>query len=764
MTRGIVLTFLMLSCWLAVFTQQQPDESIRRLKNEIAACKNSDQAGLFCQLALLYVHKPGEITSDLDSALLFLRQAETINTFFKNRPVEALIYFVRSNALREKGDTAQGHNNINQSLKIYKSLPASVEQGDAWIELSRYYSIHDKEGCFKKIDFYEKALLQFQATGDKQKQADALKDLGDFNQLVRNYGLAIIQLRAAQVIYSSIGYKNLQGLYDLLGIVSNNMGDFSNAIQYGLRSVQIAEELNDTSIQLCTIYHRLAVAYGNWSKWQEADVYEAKALEIAVKYRDKDAIETVLLSIAYMQNGRPIWQKALAQVQSADPYTRPWEQEDSIYMSVIYERIYLNGRDFKTAAVYANNLIDMVPRILTNQSAIHTIYPSLAFYFLALHQYKTAKKYIVEDLKYSIRFANKKTISIDYLLASRADSGMHHFEQALKNYQIHKAMSDSMLNEAKSFQLAQMQVVYETDKKNKDLKLQQQNLEVVSNKNKLQELSLRKANFIRNVIVVSAIVLISILIAGYKLKQKHNRKLEIQQKEISNQNMLLRQVLSEQRKLVADKEWLVKEIHHRVKNNLQMIISLLNAQSEFLDHPSAIKAITESRERMQAISLIHQKLYQPGQGTFIDMAGYIRELVHCICNSFPDTDRIKFNLNLENIDLDVAQSVPLGLILNEAITNIVKYAFQKKQKGLVEIRFSKLDDTNLLLSISDNGKGLPTDFDLSEHNSLGMQLIQLFAEQLEGELHFTNNNGLEISLTFQRQYSLNKSLSLINSG
>ena len=184
------------------------------------------------------------------------------------------------------------------------------------------------------------------------------------------------------------------------------------------------------------------------------------------------------------------------------------------------------------------------------------------------------------------------------------------------------------------------------------------------------------------------------------LKQRSNIKLQKQQGEINTQNNQLQILLGEQKKLVEEKEWLVKEIHHRVKNNLQIIISLLNAQSEFLESPTALNAIQESRERMQAIALIHQKLYQPDHGTLINMASYIQDMTHNLQSSFTQANRIHFSLHAEPIELDVSQAVPLGLILNEAITNSIKYAFPKPATGTITIHLQRKDDCYIALSIS----------------------------------------------------------------
>src|SRR5262249_22759774 len=127
--------------------------------------------------------------------------------------------------------------------------------------------------------------------------------------------------------------------------------------------------------------------------------------------------------------------------------------------------------------------------------------------------------------------------------------------------------------------------------------------------------------------------------------------------------------------LLKEKEWLVREIHHRVKNNLQIVMSLLNSQSAYIDNEPALTAIHDSQHRVQAMSLIHQKLYNSENLSSIEMSNYIRELAYNLRDSFNAGKHIRFNFNIESIEMDVSQAVPVGLILNEAITNSIKYAF-----------------------------------------------------------------------------------------
>jgi two-component sensor histidine kinase len=215
--------------------------------------------------------------------------------------------------------------------------------------------------------------------------------------------------------------------------------------------------------------------------------------------------------------------------------------------------------------------------------------------------------------------------------------------------------------------------------------------------------------------------------------------------EIENQNGSLRH-------LVNEKEWLLKEIHHRVKNNLQIVMSLLNSQSAYIDNDAALTAIHDSQHRVHAMSLIHQKLYGSGNVSSIDISSYIRELVFYLSDSFDTGQRIRFDLNIKPLQIDVSQAVPLGLILNEAITNSIKYAFPDARDGVVSILLSAFPPNQCLLSVSDNGIGMPPHFANKRPGSLGMSLRAGLTEDREGKFSIENNNGTTIRISFMNDF------------
>ena len=237
----------------------------------------------------------------------------------------------------------------------------------------------------------------------------------------------------------------------------------------------------------------------------------------------------------------------------------------------------------------------------------------------------------------------------------------------------------------------------------------------------------------------------------YRIKKRNNLQLEAQQTIINNKNKVLNKLVDDKDGLLKEKEWLLKEIHHRVKNNLQIVISLLNSQSAYLNDAEALEALRGSQHRMQSISLIHQKLYQSENLAYIDMKEYICDLIEFLKQSFDIRKNIEINTEVNLIELDVSQAVPLGLILNEAITNAIKYAFTGLDYGQIIINFFENETGLLTLTIQDNGKGLPQDFDIMNCGSLGMNLIRGLSKQLNGKLLIDSSNGLKLQVTIVKR-------------
>jgi len=254
-------------------------------------------------------------------------------------------------------------------------------------------------------------------------------------------------------------------------------------------------------------------------------------------------------------------------------------------------------------------------------------------------------------------------------------------------------------------------------------------------------IAVKKKSSITRYATIITFLLVALLIFGIIIIRQ-NRKMKVQQKEIRDQNISLYRMIDE-------KEVLVKEIHHRVKNNLQIITSLLESQSAYLKSES-LDAIRDTQHRIFSMSLIHQKLYQPEiSEAKIDMTVYLHELVKYLCESFQTNQRIRFKMDLEPVELDISLAMPMGMILNEAITNSVKYAFPGKQEGLITISIKRNAENMLVFFVADNGIGLPHTPDINKINSLGMKLMKGLSDDIAAKFSIKNNQGTQITIEFK---------------
>lgn len=189
---------------------------------------------------------------------------------------------------------------------------------------------------------------------------------------------------------------------------------------------------------------------------------------------------------------------------------------------------------------------------------------------------------------------------------------------------------------------------------------------------------------------------------------------------------------AEMKASLHEKEVLLKEIHHRVKNNLQIICSLLNMQADHFDDERMSAAFDESRNRVRSMALIHEQLYQSPDLASIELGEYLETLVASIQRSTTDNNgRIQFAFDCQTVALDIDRAVPCGLIVNELVTNALKYAFPDEKRGTITLQL-RAENTRVILAVRDDGIGMNSDFDWQQSDSIGLQLVSALTEQLEG--------------------------------
>ena len=200
---------------------------------------------------------------------------------------------------------------------------------------------------------------------------------------------------------------------------------------------------------------------------------------------------------------------------------------------------------------------------------------------------------------------------------------------------------------------------------------------------------------------------------------------------------------------LEEREILLKEIHHRVKNNLQLIASLLSMQARRISDPATLEVFADSQSRVHSMALIHERLYKSESLAEIDFGVYVRALANDLLPSHAaHPESIRLDIDVVDIALDLDTAVPCGLIVNELVTNALKYAFPDGREGSIHIGFAH-PESIFVLVVRDDGVGVPKDLDLQQTTSLGLRLVRILTEQLEGEISFnTNHQGTEVVITF----------------
>jgi two-component sensor histidine kinase/tetratricopeptide (TPR) repeat protein len=658
-----------------------------------------------------------------------------------------------------------------KSLSIFHEINSKVDE--AWV-LMRLADIHDGQG---KQDTAEQEYLQAAALLKEQRNPEI------HSVYIRMCDLYIFKGDLSKALYYSIealksaeaaGVKNLELFYLQLGSTYFLQGQLEKSIEIYNKALASARA-SDKTIH-SSLIRQMSRALVALNRKEEALAFVQSARKEFVSFgqRDQMLIAEALGNCYH----------ALGQDEEAEKYYRKMlelSKSVPLIFSAIYPhdigKFYFETKQYEKAATYLKAFLLQpgglvaVPTASATHLMLYKIdsanknYPS-ALDHLRQHKqlndslFNIAKNKQITELRIQYDIDKKDQ---DLLLKDQAiqlkQKGIELLtrEKLLQQSLAEQKNKDIILKQQNidllTQQAALQQVIAEKQEHNlllkendlklkeNDLKLQKQNNVLLHNREQLQATQLKQADLIKKITlggILLLVVIVGLLYNQYRVKQRNNRA-------ISSKNEVLEHLLEE-------KEWLLKEVHHRVKNNLQIVLSLLESQSAYLQD-DALAAIHDSQHRVQAMSLIHQKLYQSDNITTIDMDVYIPELVQYLQESFNIRKRIAFRLDIAPVQLDVAQAIPLGLILNEAITNAIKHAFTGMESGIVRVSLKQLNDDDFVLSIMDNGTGLPAGYENKRKGSLGMSLMKGLSGDFDAQYSIESNGGTHITVAFSKSIS-----------
>ena len=389
-----------------------------------------------------------------------------------------------------------------------------------------------------------------------------------------------------------------------------------------------------------------------------------------------------------------------------------------------------NKREWNFAIEYYQKTIDFGKNVNFSRHDVFMAHLHLVEGYSELGKFEMAKPI----LKNAVNYWNKSEIVESEYLQARFSS-LYYYEKT--------GMYDTayiLLKKADSIQtkLDYLQNSIRISELNVELEVAQREKEYAETKKTVASQSVIIMYIVGILVLITTLLLI--LYKAFRKIKEQNLEITLTNNSIKEKNFKI--------------ETLMKELHHRVKNNLQIISSLLGLQSMKLKDETAKKAVAEGKERIRAMSLIHQRLYQNELVTSLNIRDYISDLVEDISKSYGDQLEVELNINVPSIEMDADNAMPIGLIINELVTNAYKYAFNDEDKNYrLDLSLENASDENYLLILKDNGVGFPNDDTSGTKTSFGMKLVTLLVnKQLKGMMEVTSKNGV----TFKIQFPIRK--------
>ncbi|MBO2009989.1 tetratricopeptide repeat protein [Siccationidurans soli] len=713
--------------WLS---PRQADSLRRQLQN---SRPDTNRVKALLQLSQNLVTQFDEVESELGPALPYAKQAAQLSEALHFEAGRIGSLYILGQIRHYTDHMAAADSLFRRGIALSQRVGNHRLEGFGWFWLGDMYEQTDPT----KLAYWQRARQLFRQARDKVDEAYTLKTIADVHQGQGHPEQAIRELLEVESLYRATGHRKLLYTYDLLAATYRQLGDYKEALRYSKAALDNAQAVHDTII-IGSLYVRLALVHRELTQYPDALVYYRKALANMQQSGSSMNVVTIaggIVRILVVQHRAP---EALAFFTRT---TRTYASDNPRVIERIADymvELHCALGHPALAEPYARQMVAFLNTGTADKSERTSIYLTLGKFYLLTRRYELARQYLRQGEELNRAGGSVLYLAQMHLLLFKADSAQARFPAALAHYQRYKLLTDSVFNERKAKQLASLEIQYDTRKK-------EQNIALLTHQTQVQQASLRQRDFQRNTLVIGTLLLLALLGLGYnryRLKQRAARLLEAKQAEINHKNQSLQHLL-------VEKDWMLKEIHHRVKNNLEVISSLLETQADYLRDPAALAALRESQNRVHAMALIHQKLYQSHNMAVVNMASYIREIAEHLLDSFDCQSTVRLNFALTPIALDVTIATPLGLLLNEALTNALKYAHPYPQPGRLRIELSEVGFQRFRLIIEDDGPGFPPGFELENNSTMGLTIMRGLSQQLDGALSITQTPGVRICLDFQ---------------
>ena len=756
--RALTITNIFVLFHIAVWAQYypapkpiSPDKEPRLLLLLKNSSPDKDRVHLLLSLCNLNFNKPLKEKADIDRAMRFARDASKLSSTLHDESGynDAQLFIADIFTVQDDMNSAENILGLlNDTSKINLLLNLSFKY---WL---REVKVKD-EDWKKALVFAEQARQMSVKLHLQEKEILALKDMA---MIHADQGKASAESEYLEVIkkYKAINYPYLHYVYAQLAQLNYYKGKPDKALYYSMQTIKSMKSTGDSTVA-GDFYLLRAIICLNNDEFQESYDFSLRAINSYKVHAGEYSLadRRIFGMIPRVLRKMKRYREALIYIKKAMKDYPSLTDADEISYASIIGNIYRDMKAYDKAEKYFIQVLELSKKTGITSS---TPYKDIGQLYVESGQYEKAKPYLNKVLEFSkTEIMPSAALSHLHYMLFLTDSATGDYKSAIQHISRFRGLEEYNLRLSKDKEVQKLEVEYGTKEKESAIKIKDQNILLLKQSAKLQEAKLSQTNLIKNITIITTLslfVITGLLYKQYRNKQKTN-KVIIQINEMMTQNNRVitqkNQVITQKNEqlehLLQEKDWLIREVHHRVKNNLHTVICLLESQAAYLEE-DALKAIEKSQNRVYAMSLIHQKLYLSNDINTIDMSSYIPELVQYMKDIFDISDQILFHMNIDPIGLNPSQAIPLALIINEALTNSIKYAFPGKTQGEILISLRDCGDF-LKLVLADNGIGIDKNKEKIGPVSLGLKLMKGLSKEIKGDITIKNNHGVKITIIFK---------------
>lgn len=623
------------------------------------------------------------LRNDTSKALDLLAEAAALALKEGAKEVAAESYFYIA-------EVSKAQDSVERAIRSYEESARLYEESGRFAEAAKLYTL---------LGRYESDFSRFEAAMQSFRKSEEIAVTSNLPLIHANnlVAMGMIFSKHGELVNAQHNFVDALEIFEThhdsagiadswngIGVVHWKEGKNDDAIEAHKKSLAIRSAIGD-SLGMATSHSNLGVICRIQGRLEEGLANYTIALGIRERMNDMRGVSQVLFNIGSLLTDMN------RNAEGLDYYNRSYAIK--IRLGDHYGRLpyYLN----------TGELFGVMGRTIEQESV-----------FL--------KGLALADSLHANDYIKAFSFELSAFYAKRKD-----FEKAFEYHSRYSDIKDTLLSRDKNAELSRLQTGYDLSEKQRSID------QLIRDQEKLKEQEERDKLF-RNLLIV--IIVIILLFSGY----------------IVNRTIVLRRInteLESNKKLVEkrekEKEVLLREIHHRVKNNLQLTSSMLNLQAREVKDVEAVQALKDARDRIKAISIVHQELFAGDEVGVVRMEKYIPDLCSSILASNPTFKKIAIEYDILPVEVPIDESVTVGLVINEAVTNAIKHAFTEREAGTIIVSCNR-HGSSIFIAIQDNGKGLDKEIISGNKSGFGMKLLKSLGTKLGAQTTISNNNGTRV--------------------